>query len=332
MMNDLFFTMANDMGIPRIKGESDEEYAIRICYSGIGLWCLSTADSGHEYISKNSHTRILTEIANSFIELVPSLSNLNNSSEKLVEKIVNIYKETGYLQDKDYNCRLCNYGKSVRLGNKQLYLGIPNEKYQMNGLGIHIIDGVDTISSREFLVRDKLSAIEYMNREFDIIGFQERGIEEETLEYFDPKKRNRPTASWEDKMNVDFTLARTKANNGMQSYYNVIKDKGVMLFKPQKVYDEEATFFGKDYRRIIYALRCFYGNGVNGKIIDLDEFYVKLKLYGGLPNREYYFLKLLGWEIEPWTFIIKKEILSTVLKILTQLGIELEGVNEDEKQ
>jgi hypothetical protein len=238
-----------------------------------------------------------------------------------------VYEETGYLLTDDNNRnRIANYGRSISIGNKALFFGVPNAAYVVNGLGAFASPTAYKVSAKEFLIRDDLTFEEYFQTRFDLIDFYDRDINIDELEFFNPLLNTVPSQSWEKKMATDCTVAR-KTKIG--PFYRVMRMVDTLQFADEPVAQEGDSLTSYEYRRLYFALKAHYKNPLKLTITKQDEEYSKIRVGGHLPNREYYYLLLLSWPVnnafDKVNFLIRNEFLQEATSILTNIGIEIKG-------
>ncbi|MDE7156829.1 MAG: hypothetical protein K2O02_02525 [Lachnospiraceae bacterium] len=330
-MNELFNIMADDMGLMQYNNEPSECYAYRIIYSALGFWCLKSALSqkeGIKGISKHSQSILLHNLSEKYVQLFPATKKyLLESKEDIAVFIRNLYEQTGYLITLENNFNvLNNNAAAIKTTNgKNLYLGIPSEKCDMNGLGIYSQYLGNKISLQDFLIRDTLNPDDYVLINYNDCDFEERDIDPGELDFFDPYG----TRSWSKHMTSKFSIAR-KGFSG--PYYRVILDKnGNFLYKDENNTNDLKAFAGAEFRRLYIALRYYYNNPMQLIICQIDDAYSYLKLFGRLPNREYYYLLLNGWPkngiSDRTNFIVRNERIMQVKEVLGNLGF---AIREDE--
>ena len=163
-MNRLIEIMASDMGIRSYMNEEDASFGFRVIYSALGQWCLKSALSEKEHekgISKSAQSILLHNLLDKYVALCPEARPYVFVSKyiDIAVFIRNLYEQTGYLLTKENNRNILNNSKeTVRFSDKlYLYLGVPEESYTINGLGIHVDRSNLEISLNEFLVRDSLT-------------------------------------------------------------------------------------------------------------------------------------------------------------------------------
>ena len=197
-MNKLMKTMSEDMNIFAYTGEPEEAYGYRILYSALGLWCLTSALSekeGKKGISKNAQTILSHSLLDRYLNVCPLakrfLTGIRNVD--IAVRIRNVYEQMGYLITLEDNENVLNQGgETIRITDKDsIFLGIPQEAYRINGLGVHIKNSGREISLKEYLVRDDLLPEEYLMSCFNICDFDEKDIDCSELEFFNPFYRGK---------------------------------------------------------------------------------------------------------------------------------------------
>lgn len=331
LVNELFNIMADDMGLISYKNEPSECYAYRIIYSALGFWCLKSALSqkeGIKGISKHSQSILLHNLSEKYIQLFPLTSKyLLESKEDIAVFIRNLYEQTGYLITLKNNFNVLNNNAATikSADGKNLYLGIPREKCDMSGLGIYCRYPGNEVSLQDFLIRDTLSPDEYVLINYNDCDFEERDIDPEELDFFDPVYGRAISQSWSRHMTSRFSIAR-KGFSG--PYYRVILDKNEnLLYKDENNIDDLTAFAGAEFRRLYIALRHYYSNPMQLIICPIDDSYSHLKLLGQLPNREYYYLLLNGWPkngiSDRTNFIVRNERIMQIKEVLENLGFAI---------
>lgn len=336
-MNELLTAMSTDMGIDRYRGESEDSFIYRLCYSALGQWCLRTAQSSSGGIigtTKHNQTIVLNELMLRYSELFPTVANrfvdTSNPQLSFPVHIRRVYEETGYLLTDDNNRnRLANYGRSIPIGNTALFFGIPNTTYAVNGLGAFTNPTAYKVSAREFLIRDDLTWEEYFQSQFDIIDFYDRDIDLDELEFFNPLSNNVPSQSWGRRMETDCSVAR-KSEIG--PFYRVMRIADAPLQfadEPEELQNDSFTSY--EFRRLYFALKAHYNNPLKATISKQDAEYSKIRVGGHLPNREYYYLLLLSWPLnnafDKVSFLIRNDFIPEVTAALINIGIEVRGGN-----
>lgn len=337
-MNELLSTMSTDMGIDRYSEETEEFFVYRVLYSALGLWCLRTAQnrSVDSYgTTKHNQTIVLNNLLDQFVTMFPSVADYfrdtSNPQMSFSVFIRRVYEETGYLITNENNRNeVANYGRSVKLGEKALFFGFPMSAYTVNGLGIYTAPTRYIVPVKEFLIRDNLTFEEYFKANFDFIDFYDRNINANDLEFFNPLSNNVPSRSWENRLNTDCTMAR-KIN--YSSYHRVMKISDTLYFADEPIESQDDSFTSYEYRRLYFAMKAHYGTPLKATITKLDNTYSSIRLGGHLPNREYYFLLLMSWPIngvfDKVNFLTHNNLLVEIIDILTNLGIVIEGGNEN---
>lgn len=336
-MNELLIVMSNDMGIRKYQGESEESFVYRLCYSALGLWCLQSAQNSSDGITgvtKHSQTILLNELIQRYSEIFPNITDkfidANNPQANFPVHIRRICEETGYLiTDKNNRNQLANFGRTILLGSKSLFFGIPSVNFCVNGLGVFSEPASFKITTQEFLIRDSLTSKDYFKSQFDHIDFYEKDLEAEELEFFNPLSSNVPSMSWRKNLLTDCTVAR-KLDKGL--FYKVMKESDTeLLFADEPIVQHNDSFTSYEFRRLYFALKAYYNNPLVATITKKDEEYSVLRLGGHLPNREYYFLLLISWPLnnafDKVFFLLKNEFVSDVTTVLTNIGIEVKGGN-----
>lgn len=333
-MNELLETMSNDMNIPRYRNESNESFVYRLCYSALGQWCLSTAmntTGGAVGTTKHNQTIVLNDLLSRFTELFPYIADrfidFSNQQTSFSISVRRAYEETGYLlTDSDNHNRIANYGRTIRVGDKFLFFGLPCEHCAVNGLGVFANPTDYLVVLKDFLVRDSLPSEAYFNSRFDPIDFYQRDIDLYELEFFNPKSNNVPSMSWGKKPETDCTVAR-KTETG--PFYRIMKVTDDIQFADEPVEQQSDIFTSYEYRRLYFALKFHYDNPLKATITKLDELYSKIHIAGHLPNREYYLLLLLSWPernaFDKVNFIIRNDLLASATDALADIGIEIKG-------
>lgn len=330
-MNDLWITMGRDMQISPYEGETETEYLCRLCFSGLGLWCLKSAQIP-QGISKGAQTRLMSNIICEFQKQAVDLSQyfaMNESPHSQLPVLIRqVYEETGYLlTDKNNRNALAEYGRTVPVGTQNLFFGVPGSDFEMNGLGVFSQNGSYCSSIQELLIRDKFDVEEYFSACFDLCDFEKRDLDISEFEFFLPKKQAPPSNCWGRVCNVDCTMARQNATG---PYYRVMRSSAsTVLFCSEDSDTSPESLLSRDYRRLYYTLKAHYGYPSVARIKALGSEYSLLILPGHLPNREYYFLLLTAWPkrtvFDRTQFVVKNEFLDDILLLLKKLGIQIKG-------
>ena len=328
-MNRLIEIMASDMGIQPYMNEEDASFEFRVIYSALGQWCLKSALNEKEHekgISKSAQSILLHNLLDKYVALCPEARPYVFVSKYIDIAIFirNLYEQTGYLLTKENNRNILNNSKeTVLVSDKSyLYLGIPEESYTINGLGIHVDRSNLEISLNEFLVRDSLTPDEYLNVVFDECDFDTKDIDLDDLEFFNPYYYGNVSSSWHRRMKSDITMAR---NSALGLYYRVIrKEDGTYLFADDNNTDDLDALTGAEFRRKYIALKKHYDNPMQLLICPIDEEYSHIRILGQLPNREYYYLLMNAWPKNKFTdrnnFIIRNKLTEQVAKVLGAIG------------
>lgn len=338
-MNKLLGIMSKDMRIKPYIDECDESYMYRVCYSALGLWCLRTAQNTTSEIvgsSKRNQTVVLDDMIEQYIKIFPQTRDLlrysTNPNQRLSIHIRHLYEQTGYLStDSTERNTVCNYGRSILFGDKCLYFGVPNQEFEMNGLGIFCSAQDKYAEINEFLMRDHLSPEEYFNVKFNICDFYVKDLDMQELQYFDPLAKTSPSKAWTNVMTTECTVARM-GNKG--PYYRVMKIQSDKILFADEIRQVPADkFTDYEYRRLNFALKYHYNNPMIMWINPLDNEYTHIKLSGQLPNREYFFLSLVAWPKEgasdKTNFIIRNIFLSYIVECFANIGITVRGGNNN---
>lgn len=330
-MNDLWVAMGRDMQITPYEGETETEYLCRLCFSGLGLWCLKSAQIP-QGISKGTQTRIISNIMCEFQNQATDLSQYfatnENPHSRFPILIRQVYEETGYLlTDKDNRNALAEFGRTVPVGTRNLFFGVPGSDFEMNGLGVFFENGSYCSSIQELLIRDKLNVEEYFNACFNLCNFEERDLDISGFEFFLPKKQASPSNCWGRRCNEDCTIVRQTETG---PYYRLMRTSASgMLFYSEDNDMLPESLLSHDYRRLYYTLKAHYGCPSVARIRALGSEYSLLILPGHLPNREYYFLLLTAWPkrtvFDRTQFVVKNEFLDDILLLLKKLGIQIKG-------
>ena len=245
--------------------------------------------------------------------------------------IRNLYEQTGYLLTSADNYNVLNNGmESIRVtDNDYLYFGIPNGNYTINGFGIHCnAQGKEALLS-DFLIRDNLTVDEYIEANFDLCDFEERGIDPSTLEYFDATVPTSLTFSWGKRITSQFTVARQGLSG---PYYKVILlDNKIYYADENNNLDSRDSMTGKEFQRLYIALRNYYSKPMIALNCPINNEYTYIRILGQMPNREYFYFLLNGWPKNRITdrneFIMRNELVSPSIAVLKHLGfVEKKGV------
>ena len=336
MISELLKTMSHDMSIPHYQNESESSFAYRLCYSALGQWCLSTAMNSIGNVvgtTKHNQTIVLNELLLRYCELFPKVAerfaDSGNQQTSLAFSIRRVYEETGYLlTDSENRNIVANYGRTVKIGDKFLFFGIPGEKREVNGLGVFSSPTKYLVDLKDFLIRDSLTSEDYFFASFDPIDFYERDIDLSELEFFNPKSNNVPSISWVNTPETDCTVAR---KTELGPFYRIMKIAGEIQFADEYIKPQNDRFTSYEYRRLYFAMKAYYGKPLKASITKLDKLYSIIRVGGHLPNREYYLMLLLSWPernaFDKTSFIIRNDLLIGVADVLTNIGIEIREGN-----
>ena len=338
-MNKFLTAMSRDMDINRYKGESDDSFIYRLCYSSLGKWCLRIAQNSSGGImgtTKHNQTIVINELLQRYAELFPGIAdrfiNADNPQVNFSVHIRRVYEETGYLlTDKSNRNRLANFGRNIRVGKTSLFIGVPNKAHTVNGLGVFASSTTPSSSTREFLIRDGLTCEEYFQERYDITDFYERDIIADELQFFNPLSTSIPSRSWSAKMVKDCSIAR---KSELGPFYRVIQESDKsLLFADEVVEPQSDNLTSYEYRRLYFAIKAHYNNPLKAWIVKLDEEYSKIRIGGHLPNREYYYLLLLSWPFkhafDKVNFLIRSDFIPEITDTLKNIGIVIKGGNAD---
>ncbi|MEL7566581.1 MAG: hypothetical protein AAGU27_17105 [Dehalobacterium sp.] len=333
-MNELLLTMSANMGINRFLGETEDSFIYRVLFSALGQWCLRTAQNisfGVFGTTKHNQTIVLNDLLDKYSKIFPPVADkfidTSNQQASFPVFIRRIYEETGYLlTDEDNRNEIANYGRSILLGDKALFFGLPDSDYTVNGLGVFANPTVYRVSSKEFRIRDDLTYEGFFKSCFDPIDFYDRDIDVNELEFFNPLSHNVPSRSWGKQPQTNCTLAR---KSELGPFYRVMWISGVLQFADEPIEQQSDSFTSYEYRRLYFALKAHYGVPLKSAITRMGEDYSMIRIGGHLPNREYYYLLLLSWPMngafDKVSFLAHNDILVEIVDVLKNLGIEIEG-------
>lgn len=331
--------MSNDMGIERYRGESDDSFIYRLCYSALGQWCLHIAKNSSAGVigtTKHNQTIVINELLQRYIELFPGIAekliNVGNPQASFPVHIRRVYEETGYLlTDENNRNHLTNLGRTIYAGDTYLFIGLPHKAFTVNGLGVFRSPTKFLSSTCEFLIRDKLTCEEYFQERYDTIDFCERDIAIDKLQFFNPMSTDVPSRSWSAKMIKNCSIARGSV---LGPFYRVLKESdNSFLFADEIVEPQNDGLTSYEYRRLYFAIKAHYNNPLKAWIIKRDEKYSKLRIGGYLPNREYYYLLLLSWPFkhafDKVNFLIRNDFIPEIIDMFKNIGIITIGGNMD---
>lgn len=327
-MNELLEAMASDMNIHRHRNEADASFEYRLIFSALGQWCLRSAASPDDGITKHAQTQLLNNLQEKYISLFPEISTMFATETVPVPVFIRrVYEETGYLFTDEFNKNhIAHFGKSIEINNSTLYFGA-YEPASISGLGVTTKDYAPSlIEWREAIIRDRLTWEQYITKQYDVVLFENRDFSVDELQFFNPLSYNNPSSSWGNRMTTDKTIAR-KTPNG--PFYKVMKYNDEILFceEQQNTNSDELTSY--EYRRLYFALKKAYDNPLKARIKTLDSEHFEIMIGGHLPNREYYLLLLCAWPYQQVfnknRFIIKNQAITLVENVLRNLAIEVKG-------
>lgn len=333
-MNELLITMSEDMGIKRFLGETEESFTYRILFSALGQWCLRMADNrsaGNYGTTKHNQTIMLNDLMDKYSKIFLIASDrfvdTSNQHTSFPVFIRRVYEETGcLLTDEGNRNKIANYGRSIMLGDKALFFGLPESDYTVNGLGVFTDPTDYRVSAKDFLIRDNLTSEDYFNSRFDPIDYYDRDIDLNELEFFNPLSRNVPSRSWEKQPQTDCTLAR---KSELGPFYRVMRISGGLQFVDEPVEPQSDRFTSYEYRRLYFALKAHYGEPLKGIITKMDDEYSMIRVGGYLPNREYYYLLLLSWPMngafDKVNYLAHNNLVEEIINTLEHIGIKIEG-------
>lgn len=327
-MNKLLEAMASDMNINRYFDESDASFEYRLLFSGLGQWCLRSASSPDDGITKHSQTLLLNGLQEKYTNLFPEAKTMfETDTVPATVFIRRVYEETGYLfTDENNKNHIANHGKCIAIDDASIYFGA-YEPASISGLGVITKNYAPCLTDwRNVLIRDKLTWEQFITNQYDIVLFDDRDISVDELQFFDPLSRYSPSNSWGSRMTTDKTIAR-KTING--PFYKVMKSNNELVFceEPQNASPDELISF--EYRRLYFALKREYDNPLIARIKMLDNEHSELSIGGHLPNREYYLLLLCAWPYQQVfnknKFVIKNQAIKLIKEVLGNLAIEIKG-------
>lgn len=335
-MNELIKSMSNDMNIVSHKNEAESDFAFRVCYSALGMWCLKTACNSQDGVrgtSKNNQSQVLSILFERFSAIFPQLIDkfvdANDEKKRFAVLFRNIYEETGYLlTDENNNNVIANFGRGLRVGDKFLYFGYPSGNFSTNGLGIYTDTATYECELSELLIRDVLTVDEYVSISFNELDFNERDINIDELSFFNPQEKYKKISeSWGQKPVTRFSIAR-KSEIG--PYYRIIQDSNSKyLFADELTSQSGSRLVDYEYRRLLFALKHTYDEPIIANCGKVDDVYSIIYLPAHLPNREYYLLMLLGWPNSKYSifdktkFLFRTEFFPIVETMLKNLGIKI---------
>lgn len=331
-MNELLVKMADDLSIFRFERETDRHYAFRVCYSALACWMILQTQSKNGIItgvSKHLQTSIVENLLCQYCQyfkldaqLFPSEKNDPNHFSHHIRRV---YEETGYLfSDEQNNSIAANYNRTIGFDGQFLFFGIPNTSFKMNGLGIYCQTAGNETNLFEAMLRDTIPVSEYIEMKYDWLDFEERDFDTQSLLFFNPTLRKSPSASWERKQTTIASLARDSNRN---LYRTFITPERKILFADERIGSDNGRLFSSEYRRLYIALKALHEAPVIAWITNIDDTYSSVHISAQLPNREYYFMLLMGWPErnaydKNW-FICKNSLVPIIYKMLTNIGIQV---------
>jgi len=334
-MNELLKIMSNDMKIARYKDEAESDFAFRVCYSALGMWCLKMAcnsQNGVRGVSKSYQTQTLNSLYERFSIIFPQSMDKfidpNDVSKKFATLLRNIYEETGYLLTDDNNNNfIANFGRGLLAGGKFLFFGYPEGEFSANGLGVYTDAAEQECELNELLIRDNLTINDYIALNFNELDFIERDIDASELEFFNPLEKNKTMSkSWGQRPATEFTIARKSDG----TYYRIIQSsEKTFLYADEQASKAGIRLIDYEYRRLLFALKYKYSEPIVVKHYIVDETYSSIYIPAHLPNREYYLLMLLGWPNSKYNifdksnFLFRTEFLPIVGMMLNNLGVKM---------
>lgn len=333
-MDRLFEIMAKDMEITPYEGEPEASYIYRITFSALGLWSLTYARSQTQEIrgiSKNAQSQLLHNLTEEYLRLCPAVRPFFSGSRiDIAVFIRNIYEQTGYLLTSDTNYNVLNNGAdSIRVSDTDnLYLGIPSEKFNVNGLGVHCSHPYNEVLIQDFLIRDNLTPEEYVKANYNLCDFEERDINPSELEFFDARSPKALSKSWQKRILTKFTVAR---KGPLGPYYRVIagSDNSIFYSDENNSSDNIDSLTGAEFRRLYIALRHYYAKPMVAFKCPIDNEYTYIRILGQMPNREYFYFLLNGWPkqfvADRYNFIMKNELVPQSVAVLEHLGFEIKN-------
>lgn len=331
-MNRLLDIIADDLSIVQYSGESDADFIYRVCYSALALWMLRmtlSSTNGRGGISKQAQATniegLLLQYQRCFGLNTTCFSDSGNRTHTLSHQIRKVYEETGYLFSDERNYSIAaNYGRTIYTEDGHLFFGIPESDYRMNGLGLYCSSAMNSVDLFDAMLRDTLTVEQYISARYNPLDFEERDIEIQKLQFFDPTLPKPPSSSWSTKQITTESIARS--NN--RSMYRTLIDKDKQIrFKEEPLETDNERFTASEMRRLYCALKAKYGAPIIAWFNKLDETYSEIRVSAQLPNREYYFMLLFSWPkqnaFNRTRFICKSNMLPTIEKMLCNIGVEV---------
>lgn len=332
-MDKLIEQISHDLNIPMFNGEGDDGFCERILYSSFGIWCLNYASrsiENQEGISKNALTRKLTSLIDSYLNIFPNTKEYFKVADTVGIHIRQIYEELGYLILEDQRLKVAPYGRGVELNNEHyLFYGLKDKFEYISGLAVitSIAKYKDTVTN--VLVRDEVNPMAFVKANYDPILFNKWNLSIEGLSFFDPLRSSNISNSWNSEPTTELSIAK---NEQLNLFYRVICKEGkILYYLTEKSDNDKDSIFGYDYRRLYYSLKYFYGNPFQVKVSRIDSNYIKINAYGRFPNREQYFLSLIGWAANEFDnrdiYIVRKDFYEIIKQLLLSIGVTIVEVN-----
>lgn len=326
-MNSLIKVMATDMDIRPFTHESEESFCYRVLFSALGRWCLLLSyTDGDTGVSKRYQTLRLNEILSEYVKLSPVEKAFYIEDNNFTVFIRNVYEELGFFETlKNGYIQLRHNPYLVDLAETKLIIGY-SFKAKSTGLGLQAQHNNETsISWREYLGRDNIRVNDYIDANYNIVRFEPKTIDRETLQFFNPIIDRAPSNSWQKTMATDKTIARCSEQG---PYYYVVESDGETLFSEEIKSQTDESIDAFEYRKMYLALKQYYGYPTRATITRLDDHYSELIIRAHLPNREYYMLLQLCWPKDvfnnKYAFIIENDQLPAAKLLLTNIGINIQ--------
>lgn len=335
-MNKMLNIMADDLAIIRYFGESDGDFIYRVCYSALALWMLKltlSSTEGQVGISKQAQTAIIEEMLLHYQKYfglnTTYFSDVDYRMHSLSHHIRKVYEATGYLLSDERNYSIiANYGRTIYTDDGYLFFGIPESDYRMNGLGLYGSVAVNSVNLFDAMLRDTLSVEEYIASRYNLLDFEERDIEVQDLQFFNPTLSKPPSSSWNTKQITMESIARS-SNKVMYRTLKVKENQILFADEPLEADNERLTAY--EMRRLYCGLKAKYRAPIIAWFNELDSTYSQIRVSAQLPNREYYFMLLFAWPeqnaFNKTRFICNNKMLPTIEKMLGNIGIEVRREN-----
>lgn len=331
-MNKLLRIMASDLSIAQYSGESDNDFAYRVCYSALALWMLKLTLSSADGIVGISKQTQLTKIEDLLLQYQEyfgmdesCFAGERNKPNMFSHHIRRVYEETGYLlSDESNHSVAANYGRTIHADEGNLFFGIRESGFWMNGLGVYCSTAVNEVDLFEAMLRDTLTIEEYIAAKYNPLDFEERDLNVQDMKFFNPMLRKPPSNSWRIEQITSESVA---CSSNRVMYRTLIDETNQILFKEEAQDSDRERLAGSEIRRLYCVLKAKYGSPVIAWFNRLDDLYSQIRVSAQLPNREYYFMLLLAWPeqnaFNRTKFICKNDILPTVGKMLRNIGVEV---------